>query len=99
MLSPGRVGPDRKAEMKYRNANLLAVAVTTLQGSLSIRLVSVDSGSEVGRIELPFAADPLVQIGVAMVEDWIVCTYRTNSLDFPTHLLVSIYLSQPSDSG
>lgn len=95
MLSPGRVSIDRSSVLKYRNANLVAVVVSSLESStLSIRLLDIDTGNEVSRIQLPLTVDLASIVGIAMVEDWIVCTYRTTSFDVPTHILVSIYLSQ-----
>jgi polygalacturonase len=98
MLSPGRVSADRTSTLKYRNPDLLAIVVSTRTSNLSIRLVSLDSGSEAGRIELPLSVDSSSPIGVSMIEDWIVCTFRTTSLEVPTHILVSTYLSQPAGS-
>ncbi|GAA5969576.1 hypothetical protein JCM3765_003439 [Sporobolomyces pararoseus] len=98
MLSPGRVRADRTSVLKYRNPNLLAIVVSDSSSKLSIHLVSLESGSEVGRIELPFKVDSDSRIGIAMVEDWIVCTYRTTSLEVPMHVLVSTYLSQSTGS-
>ncbi|GAA6025009.1 hypothetical protein JCM11491_005158 [Sporobolomyces phaffii] len=101
MLSPGRVNADRTSVFKYRNPNVLAVVVSTLDAvsNLSIRLLSLDNGDEVGRFHLPFTADTSDRIGIAMVEDWIVCTFRTRSLDVPIHVLVSTYLAQLPDTG
>ena len=98
MLSPGRVKADRTSILKYRNPNLVAIVVSDSNANLSIRLVSLQSGSDLGRIELPFQVDSSSRIGIALVEDWIVCTYRTTSLEVPTHILVSTYLSQSTDS-
>jgi hypothetical protein len=100
MLSPGRVNVDRTSVFKYRNPNLLAVVVadSISDSNLSIRLVSSGDGSEVGRIEVPLAVDTTAPIGIAVVEDWIVCTFRTNSLDVPLHILVSTYLAQAPGS-
>lgn len=99
MLSPGRVSVDRSSVLKYRNANLVAAVVSSLEtSSLSIRLLDLENGNEAGRIQLPLNVDLSSSVGVAMVEDWIVCTYRTTSFDVPTHILVSIYLSHTVDS-
>ncbi|GAA5889383.1 hypothetical protein JCM16303_005370 [Sporobolomyces ruberrimus] len=98
MLSPGRANADRSSSFKYRNPNVLAVVVSTSEANLSIRLLSLDNGVEVGRFLLPFTADPTAPVAIALVEDWIVCTFRTTSLSVPSNVLVSMYLSQQPDS-
>ncbi|GAA5945161.1 uncharacterized protein JCM15063_005394 [Sporobolomyces koalae] len=100
MLSPGRVGLDRAPIMKLRNANLLAAVVSDPSSKLSLHLLAAESGSEVGRIELPHTADTSAPVRIALVEDWVVCTYRSTSFDVPTHLLVSLFLvgSKNSDT-
>ncbi|GAA5916309.1 uncharacterized protein JCM6883_003917 [Sporobolomyces salmoneus] len=98
MLSAGRVSLDRTSVLKYRNAQVLAVAVINSDVNLSIRLLALENGNELGRVEMPFVIDRDSPVGIAMVEDWIVCTYGTDSLDVPMHILVSTYLSQPSGS-
>ncbi|GAA6059570.1 hypothetical protein JCM10212_000626 [Sporobolomyces blumeae] len=95
MISAGRIDDKRVSLFKYRNANLAVFATVSTSSSskLTLHLVDSTSGLLVQRIEAPFdVMQTDSRVGLAVVEDWVVVTYRTKSFGVPISILLSIYL-------